>query len=313
MKEFPMAPESSSVTELIRLLVGRVQADLLVRSEERFSNDKNTMIASHLRRVLRHQLDGDLQFPLAFGTFRIDHVPGLLEHFAAETPEGILFFCGADSGFIFWLSSGNMVQAIGDGMTGKRALAAACRLRNGIYCYVPEPVPAEFAAESNGRRGITCLLLDIFRELDEERRHGEDSGDHLSLHGSSDNPDGENRLNSLPEAELGIFLRYVDELRENHLMLRRAELDAWYYGESDTSIRRYRAHEQRSLGKFLSWLNSVGLQSLIDDLRDLPSIASKCDYLGNLLLKSSNNFNGRKNGTSMEDSSVNWELLEDAE
>jgi len=250
---------------------------------------------------------------VSVGTFERFQVPSLLEHFSAEKPHGFLLICvdhcpSEYCASVLWFRNGALIHADGMGLLGRAAVEECCRSAGGWYMYAGVPEPVNVPETLPGGRGITFLLLDILRRIDEERR-GEDG---------AGTGDGQVEIDlppiSLDSHRFSEFLRLVEAVREGLLMQQRAELDAWYYRRGTEQTRRYGEIQRRALSRLYQWMAANGMMATVNRLQELPSARARCELLTELLDRLSRNIgssDGEGRGSENGKGEIDWSILEE--
>jgi len=248
------------------------------------------------------------------GTFKRFQIPNLLEHFGAETTQGVLLICTefCDSGecvFTLWFQNGALIHAEGQGLLGRAAVKACCQCQHGWYLYAGGAIPADIPASLPGGRGVTFLLLDILRQIDEEK-HDTTPPQTPSQPQSQELP-----TVNLEPARFTELVRLVESVREGLLMQQRAELDAWYYRHGSEESKRYRELERRALGRLYQWMASNGMMTTVNELQELPSTKARCGLLAQLLDRLSTTLeepSDTEDGSPTTDGDgIDWTILEE--
>lgn len=252
--------------------------------------------------------------PISAGRFTRHQIPSLLEHLGAESKQGVLLMCGGNPAseeciFTLWFQNGALIHSEGQGSLGRVAVKACCRCKSGFYLYTEISALPEFPASLPGGRGVTFLLLDILREIDEERHREKPQPpiDHP--------PPTEVPSIQLDQAQFSKLMRLVEAVREGFLMQHRAELDAWYYRQGSEKATRYTEIEHRALGRLYQWMAANGLMAIVNELQELPSTKARCEHLTELLdqlsatIKISKSDEDRASSSSTDD--TDWSILEE--
>jgi hypothetical protein len=252
------------------------------------------------------------------GTFKRYQIPNLLEHFGAEATQGVLLVCAEDGSssnkraYSLWFQNGTLIHAEGQELFGRAAVKACCQCQNGWYLFTGVPIPADIPASLPEGRGLTFLLLDILRQIDEEKH---DTGPPY--------PTQQSLPTELPTVhleppDLAKLVRLVESVREGLLMQHRAELDAWYYRHGTEESRRYGELERRSLGRLYQWMAANGMMEMVNELQELPSTMARCEVLTTLLNRLSTVLDepgdhsvSHPAETHSEDDGIDWSILEE--
>lgn len=252
--------------------------------------------------------------PISAGRFTRHQIPSLLEHLGAESRQGVLLLCGekpaSEKGiFTLWFQNGALIHAEGQESLGRVAVKACCRCKRGFYLYTEISALPDFPASLPGGRGVTFLLLDILREIDEEQHQEK------PLPPIDHPPPTEVPSIQLDQAQFSRLVRLVEAVREGFLMQHRAELDAWYYRQGSEKAKRYTEIEHRALGRLYQWMAANGLMAIVNELHELPSTKARCEHLTELLdqlsatIKISNSDENRASRSNTDD--TDWSILEE--
>ncbi|MEN8163467.1 MAG: hypothetical protein ABFS37_05005 [Acidobacteriota bacterium] len=150
------------------------------------------------------------------------------------------------------------------------------------------------------------MLLDILREIDEERHDSRPSP-----------PPDQPPVTEVPAVQLESalfvqFVRLVEAVREGLLMQHRAELDAWYYRQGTEQTQRYIEAERRALGRLYQWMAANGLMTIVNELQELPSTEARCERLTELLDHLSAGLSTSKSSECQSsESDIDWSILEE--
>jgi len=245
------------------------------------------------------------------GSFSRHQVPSLLEHFGAESTQGVLLLCSVDKecAFTLWFQNGALIHAEGQDSIGRTAIKACCQCQEGSYLYTEIDIPADIPASFPGGRGVTFLLLDTLREIDEEL-HGTAPAPPANCPKATEEPTVE-----LESAQFAKLMHLVEAVREGLLMQNRAELDAWYYRQGTEQTQRYAELQRRALGRLYQWMAANGLMATVNELQEMPSTHIRCERLTELLdhlgstVRTSNSQGGDPLESSADD--VDWSILEE--
>lgn len=265
-------------------------------------------LAATLEAVRRELRSGALPSFL-FGSFEGYEIAQVIEHVASLAATGALFVSGSATWAVLWFDSGKVVHAESVGAVGRAAVRVCLNLHRGCYAFLPAALSASIPRTLTQGASVTGLLLDILRELDEQR--------------AGRRPSQETSGAGLPDVELQLSPEEVLEvrkvalaLRNAHMEFRRAELDAWYYREDASRVRRYAEAEQRSQARLWQWLAARSAFDVVDSLRALGSVTAQLEALDGLIEKA-----GERSvpvvsadGASAEvPESATWSALEDEE
>lgn len=265
--------------------------------------------------ALRAVLDGarrgdsaDSPRPFMVGSFSGHEIAHVMEHLAGMQAAGTLTVCDGSRWTVLWFEGGRIVHAESMEKAGRDAVRVVVNLTQGWYLFLAGTLEATTPRTLPASCSVTGLLLDILRELDEQRadrRANRDAGSH---------PRAEAPLLDLALDDLLELRKVADGLRDAHMRWRRAELDSWFYREHPSRAARHREAEERAQSRLFQWLASRSAFAAIDALRDAGSVKDRLELLDVLIAQAGERSlagPGSAGGEELGVDQATWSVLEE--